>query len=557
LASEPAKFEVHTTRTGSWTVAQVCDSKQAAVDSARHLGSEGGNKAVKVIQAVYDEEEGVFSDKEVFYAGKKFKAKKPEEPNSVLPVCRTASDLYGVEARHSIYNLLEVSLENWGITVVELVYSEENLRRLSDTGTILQAAVQRAAIQQIRDTGQEVQERVLEIYQLVSDARAALKDERETLKFPAIDSDDLSPVMAAVADKSLKARALNIAICRYFTTIEKRPDKLKRLFQFLRANKDMKIIAVLDVHIADHLALPGTMKDLLGASANLGSAILKMITFMESGLPEGTITDDDVSFFENYLVAGRLPRCVDAIISKIKDSLLGSAAFDPDDKFENLLFHGRIKDALRPESAPPVGDDTMIDALANRCERALGSHTIMKVLENATTPWDKIDKLLEVSRGVVGKANMRVIGNHIQPILDSPANETEFVKGKAEYGKRLEQLRKLQAKVIANDFQDFQKEKMARKLDQLSVRILIEDKVIKDLTSQQPDIVSKLQAVLLFLIKDVLCVGESKKMVHKEVKTLMSDSGFTQAIEKLASGPGEHKTLLTAFHQLLGKAGYQ
>ncbi len=557
MASEPAKFEVHTTKTGSWTVAQVCDSKQAAVESARHLGSEGGNKAVKVIQVTYDEDEGTFDDKEVFYAGKKFKAKKPVEPNAILPVCKSASDLYGATARRNIYGLLDTSLENWCITVVELLYSEENLRRLSDTGTILQAAVQRAAIQQIRDTGQEVQERVLEIYQLVSDARKALKEERETLNFPAIDGDDLLPVMAAVKDKNMKARALNIAICRYFTTIKKRSDKLKRLFELLKANKDMKVIAVLDVHIADHITWPGTMKDMLGASPNLGTAILNMIAFMEGDLADGTITNDDVKFFENYLNSGRLPRCTDAILSKIKDSLEGTAAFDPNDRFENLVFHGRIKEALQPEVGPPVGDDTMIEALVARCNRALGTHTIMKVLENVESAWDRIDKLLDVSHGVVGKSNIRVIGGQILPILDSPANQTEIVKSSSPYSARLEQLKKLQAKAIAVDFQDFQKTKMVEKLDQLSVQILTEDKVIQDLTAKQPDIFGELQAILMFLIKDVLCVGEAKRIVHDKVKSLMTDKAFTQALEKLATGSGEHKAVVQAFHQLLTKAGYQ
>src|ERR1041385_7958175 len=85
-------------------------------------------------------------------------------------ICREVADLYSVASRRIVGRLCREFLDNARLTPTEFLHSPALQRQYIERGTDYQAAAQRAAVVQAKAAGQEIAQRMRELYGLVDTA---------------------------------------------------------------------------------------------------------------------------------------------------------------------------------------------------------------------------------------------------------------------------------------------------------------------------------------------------------------------------------------------------
>jgi len=81
--------------------------------------------------------------------------------------CTDVSRFYTPHARDLIGRLLRTFLDNLKLTPTEVLYSLASQRKLMTSGNVLESAVQRAALAQVKDTEVRATQRIKELHGLV------------------------------------------------------------------------------------------------------------------------------------------------------------------------------------------------------------------------------------------------------------------------------------------------------------------------------------------------------------------------------------------------------
>ncbi|WP_169570062.1 hypothetical protein [Sneathiella limimaris] len=553
MAQASSHFEIHGRQSNSWTVQRVCDDRQTAVDSAAALLKDIPLKAVKVLQVSYGDGDEGFKDKEVYFAGEKAdpKSSKSSDYELILPICKQASDLFRQDARRAIFNQLNGPLKGWNLIPIELLYHAENLQKLNDTGQILQGAVQKIAISQVQKTGQKVNERVLELYNLTNEVLKDLKVQRQTEDFLEVDETDLETLYRQSAEKDDPEKAFMSAFCRYTKGIKTLDQKYEKILELVADNDDSGVLKYLDKWLADFLISGENVRALVGSSENMGDGILRLLEVIKA--KAGPKADSHVVLpaIVSHIKQKRLPETQKALLHKVMTTLQGNASFVKDDPFKSVLYHKRILKELEIKGGSHIGGQECVDALKERCERMTGSTSIAAFLEGYDHSLDRIDRLVQIAGGIIGASNMRTIANYIIPILETPFNRNEVVTSGRDHIETLKKICRIQTGVRRAGFQDFFADRMAKDLDDLAIELYEANNVEGNLENAYPQ---KVQLGLM-LLRGISEGAFSEPMMTQRIrsfaKSVIMSKDFMIALHAEAKSGDAHASVLAEFTTLL------
>ncbi|GLQ06322.1 hypothetical protein [Sneathiella chinensis] len=558
MAGLKKHYEIQGLKSGSWTVQKVYDDRSAAIDAAKTLFRDLALKAVKVLEVSFGDTEVGFQDKEVYFEGERpAKASGDSSVELIRPVCRNIEDMRTLMARRSIAVLLAKPLQGWQIMPVELLYHQGHLRRLSDTGQVLQGAVQKVAISQIQKTGQKVNERVLELYTLVNERLQGLKEDGIEGNVPDFDGQDLLGLYRASQKHDNWQRMFLMALARHFQGLKTTDEKFAQILDYIGQYDEPGIVQILDMYLADFLTLSRHLKQLLGDENNLGDAVLSLVDLIRGNKETATVHARHVDRLCVLMRDQLLPQTRETLIQRVREILQGNKSFVAGDLLESARYHSLILTRIRIGQDEHIGGREAIEALQYRCERLMGSMTIARMLEGADLPLDKVDRLLKINKGVIGASNKRAIANYILPVLQSDYNIREILaEGRVPLA-LVNRLRGLQKQVLKANFQEFHETRILEALDQIALTALAEADLLSVLEKRAATEVHLGLSLLELIVGDRLTRPEAEKQVRDKARMTIKAPTFLPTLQGMADKGQAPPDFLKQFYNLLKVAGIQ
>lgn len=548
-------FEIWIYARDNWLLAELGETEGQAVADAQALLTKPENVAAKVLRVTFSEKSQDYREAEAFTGGIAPTISEEPESEDYQPFCTAPEDFYNGDAFRIIGRLLKQPLQQWKITVPELMYGARYLKKLNDTGMLLQGAVQKTAIAQCQQTDHKTSERVLELYDMTTAALGDLKQASDE-GFPKIADKDLAALVQEVSDLPQPRKMLMMALCEHFTDYGSLDEKYDQVFSFLAKYDAPEIVAAMDTYLAGYLASDKNIVDLLGEPVSLGASLVDFINFVKGNfIPRGARAERH-ELLNRLFAQDRLPECRKILMMRIETELKGPKSLVQGNEFENIMFHANITQAL---SAPGDGaaiDSRFLDILDVRCAKILGRERMAKVIGPIERVADRILKLLTMCREAPGPHSRNLMARFFLPILDLRSNEKELANDDQPVMVRLKALRDLQKQVEEVGFFEVHARRISVRLDDIAAGVLRDGNVVQNILAQQDNRVAKLTALLKLLGADILTDGEASALVKAEAKAFLGDDQFMAELIPSSAEKSEQIAILKNFYDMLSKAGF-
>ncbi len=544
-------FEVHGLRGSSWTVLEIFDDQGQATRAADKLFRSTTYQAVRVLKERYDPKTGQFHSFEILYKGRKVKPSKFDAKRPVA-FCWKVEDLYSHEGRRAIAAHLRTTLDQWEMTALEILYNLDNYLKLDQAGTAIQAAVQHAAIAQVKETGESVGERMKKLYQLIDTAVADLKRFQEK-GFPTIDEERFSELLERLSDKEGRRFILCGAIAEDLRRCDGARAKLRRLVSLMRENHPRWVARILDNFISETLMNRKLVEEILGEH-DMVDRMVAAGRLTRGQLPERPHDSEEIRRLNRYLGLKLLPATRDALLDWLGQELMGNRRLSGGDLLAECRAIARLMDVVREEFDFDIDGTSLSEVLEERCARQLNAASIGAYLEEFRTPADKLTALLHLEPFVIGPANKRTLANYMLPLIASSQNEAFWCMGDESPTRRAQRLVRMQQRVLASSLQELHREKLATRLDELCLRVYEAADLFRRLRQQKKSAFVRAEQLLRLMADGYFTEGRARELAAAEVKRYMRDKSFAAGLAEIAD-PEERRRRLVAFRDLLSRAG--
>ncbi|MCG8690039.1 MAG: hypothetical protein MI806_02405 [Minwuiales bacterium] len=549
-------FEVLAQRGNSWTILGIFDEEAEAVEAAKAGRIAGGFGAVKVMRERFDEASGTFTSRKVFSQGEPRRRSKADDGSVTVAPCLRVIDFYASDGRATIGRLLNEELNRLGLTVSEMLHNPDNLSRVQQDTNAVQRAVQRAAIAQVKETGQSVTERAKELFALIDKAAEKLNTDWKTDRIPSFKPQTFDDMIDRLEDRPDRNYLLSSALVGHLRGTKSMREKVGRILSLVSAYHPSWVVQVADTLLGDLLSGVTVLKEFLGDQQNRGTALVHLADMSRGCFTGGGSTmPEDVRALNHMINEDVLPEAQNALKTRFIHELNSPRRLNEASLLEELGSLGRVIDHLRREDGSLIGGFELREVLKNRCSRYLNPDSIGECLRDAEDPGDRIHTLLWIEPYIVGAENKRRLVNYILPILASPDNETFFVEQNGTVVQRLQRLVVLQRQVIKSGFQEVHKRKMAARLDEFCARVLEENEFFQRLNQQDEPPVEKGIKMLKMCASGCFTAGASSKRARKETVRYLKSDGFLDAYLAGAADDTARADMLMDFHKLLSQAG--
>lgn len=542
-------YEVLGLRGTSWTIISVVDDQNEAIGVAN--ASRANYRAVKVMRERFDAGSNTYRSGQVYFSGAK---PRPSKYDSDAPaeICWKVEDFYSYEGRRSISRLLRSELLQWGITATELIHSLEYVERLQDHGTALQRAVQQTAIAQVRETGQDVQHRIKQIYELIDRGTTLLRRDQRTLEQFRIENDDLDPLIAAIKETESRTYLLNVALVAYLVDATSYGEKMSRVMGLVKHEHPAWVHEVADTFVGELLSVEAVVHQLVGKRETVRDELIATAKLSRGRLPE----DDEAAgpgahSVNKLLQSNKMPFANQALQRYLAGQLKGKRQLVGGDIAVEAQAVREILDCLRTEDGNIVGGMNMFEAASDRCARWLHPEAIAELLNIEESPERRALLLIELEPNVFGAANKRKLGDYVVPILISPQAELYFTREEGPISARLKRVYTMQQRVLESGFQDTYIRRLSEKLDDYCCKILRKSRLFERIMAAESSVADKCIGLLKMLTDGFFTLGRADAEARDIARRLMMSSDFAVSFFRGVRGKEEKVAKLQQLQQMM------
>lgn len=514
---------------GGWTLHEIVSGREVALEIANGLMAGEEATGVKVVKETYNEETGDYLSLKIFEDGHNQMKVEPaaEDTPHALP-CFKPDDLYSYHARATITRLINDFLSRQKITVTELIHRADLLEKFEATGTAYQHAIQKIAVAQASSTTMPVQQIVKSLNDLVTKSIHRVYRDARNNYFPQTAPGEFGALATKLAEAGDGKYVFNGAIALHLTDAKGWDEKLSRLLALLReAPSDEKprtlLLSSVDAIVAEILNGSAALHELMGARENLGEALLALVHLF-IGKTDGT--GSGVEMLAERFARDELQEARTAIANRLLAELKSSKRLSHGAIMEELKLLRRVANTLVLAQGKYLAHDDIIAAFTLRSRRLINNETINEHLDGASTPDEKLERLLMVEENIIGQENKRNLGAFVIPIVTSAAFETRFLHGKTTPMSRLARLAELQGRVRRSAFQDIQRREIGEILDKFACRIEAQSKLFDNIEAKSPTPVEKAISVLKLFAGNVVTEGNMSARGREIILTCLGKPGF-------------------------------
>lgn len=551
-------FEVLRDSGGGWNMVASSDNQAEAESEARRVMGEGRSRAVRVMRSSFNPSTGTFNDSEVLFLGDRAKASPTagsRQGANIFP-CWKPGDFYDAQGRLGIAKALREALDRWRLTPLELLHNGEHVARLHDTDTVLQAAVQRTAIEQTKGTEKSAQARTRELFDVIKQAADPVYSEGRKKRLPRIVQANYGDFLREISGVKNWRWQFFIGFADHLQPMAEWPAKVDAaLALWADPAADERVDEALDGWFSEVAASKTGLPHLIGPSAT-DAVLIERLTGLILG--PGRVDETAPPAFavlSTRLAAGALPELRRAVAARLRAVVANGRPLGEAGLLEEARVVGRVykKLLIGPEGGL-FGGEPMEEAFAKRCEGFTHAFKIAEMLDAVDDPRDQFGCLVQLADAVVGTANRRRIGDIAMEILENPAHAERFVPRDASPFETMTALARLQAKAATGGFDKRHRERAAHLLDTMQLGLIRAIKLFDRLDAREGDEIDHARYLLDLIDKGLFTRGQAKEAAKTHLSDLLRASHFLERfVGRLP--PQEAAQTLLKFRAMLEKHG--
>lgn len=537
-----------------WKLQCVENEREAAKDRAREIFDETRPLAVKVVRSGYDQRKGEYVESEVTYLGEKRPGgKAPSEAGSQGALCQSVEDFYRASSRRIIRKHLRQWLDGVKATPIELLHHAEFVNKLENSGTMLQGAIQRTAMEHAKVTGQSVHEHQKVLFDLFDKGAGRLRLLWRDEKRPLMDGDDVDGLLEKVSGAEQEIFLFNCALTLWLQKHQKPQDKLDALIDLLPRSKNTKVVALLDNYLTDFLEDPNVLRQMLGEDNNFGNAVMKSVVMLAPQAGEKVEVPKRYAGFIGMIQSGKLSICRNSLVRRLASTIASQRPFRDGHPMNEAKFSLRLRSLMRDGDSEFLGNWEMEEAFHARSERLVSTTAIGRLTEDMEAAAERINAMLELEPAVYGEANKRALGEFVIAILDQPAKQKELGQGEGPAMQRMRELADMQSRIRRTGFPISMKKKASGILDAICTSILKEERVIDRLVAKA-DPVSACLALLKLCSTENLTEANAIGFVRYHLVNILKTPGFLDTFLTGVDDKDAQKRVLAELQNAIAKA---
>lgn len=525
-------YEVFVQRGGAvqWVLHEPHEDRAKALNAAKYALLQADFSGAKVVKETEYLETGEYQPITIFEEGLK-EAVKRSKAEVTLP-CVRPQDLYTIHARMLIGRVLEDALERWGVTVKELLHRADLLEDLQASGTVLQHAMQKWAVTQSTSQNLPVTELMKQLGDLVSRGMERVFQDERAGAFPKLKNGNLAKVWKASERAAERGYVVSGSIAKSLTSSETWSDKLGLLLTYmdsLPVSEEGQVVCLesIDDFVAEMIGGRAAMEDFLGPQPDLGSSLgLLVDLFLGDEKNPEIVGNPGLLLLAGYFGADRLPHSRSAVVTRVLEELNGIKRLCPDDVKQEVELTRRLAKRMVLCQGPMASIEDIVDAFEKRSARLTNPELTEEYMQDAVTPDERIDLLLDLEDNIIGAANKAKLVSFIAPILTGPKMEPLFLDGDVPILRRLSRLTGLQSRVLSSGFPPSEKEKIAEDFDALSSKVEGKAQLFHSISGRKQSAAEKAVTLLRLLDAKVLTRGEVSTNAARHIAGYMKTPGL-------------------------------
>jgi hypothetical protein len=362
------RYEVLAFADKRWLIDSVIEGEAPAIARARELLDAAKADEVKVVRQRTMSTTGFTTESTIFQEARA-KEKKGEIQLSAsidkAPLCATAGDLAGLEARIILNRLLREFLDRHAITPTELVWDFAHLKRLQNQDNLLMAAIHHIARAQVQGQGAKgpsakepsAGDRARALETIVNEAIATARDAQlAKKKLPPFDPADFDGFRRAVDARFPEAERhvmTMVRLAEYLGEGRGWEHKLLLAAALVRDDLSPDALSLVDGIVADVLGVGQMVQDMLGQQPSFAAALQCLGDLILGRVGEGAGVSEGRQVVARLIT--RLPDSrrvlIDRLVRELKsDKPLGRN--DPEAERDKLA---KLKERMRDGSGALIG----------------------------------------------------------------------------------------------------------------------------------------------------------------------------------------------------------
>lgn len=540
FAHSQVHYEVFARKTpsSSWALQMALENRDLAIKSAETLLVEKSFAAVMVSKETLDNNSGEYRSLTVFTKGAPEQKTKVKTVASVDSVCTAPQDLYTAVAREKISRLLEEWLKRNAVTPFELLHRPDLAERLEATGTELQHVVQKLAVPESQDTGQDLHELMRRWRALIDKAVTRLITDGRKKTFPDVVPSNWLGTIDKLSGHPEKAYILGGALAKVLGEDRRPAVKLEKLLLFatvLADNLDGREWAmhVIEAPVVEIFASRSSLSDVLGEEADLGTS-LAIMTRMAAGREVDLVAKVDPQIariipplkdvlegYHNLILRDCLKTLAANISKRLMLELKGPRRLKPGDPEGEIEILRALAMCMTAAGKEESQRDDVKEAFTERSKMLVSSDFVASLTQNASTASEEIDKLIWLCENVAGAANKRQAARWLASAITSLKFEREIRNSNTPAPQRLQQLAQMQKKVLKAALSDADRDEIMAKLGHIGGQIAGDIHLIQQTLKAPVSPMNKLAMLLNFAAGNGAPLGPVSDQAKAEVMRLL------------------------------------
>ena len=538
--NSPVHYEVFSRKTpqAAWSLQMATEERTLALQTAEEMLATSRAAAVRVTKEVFDAASGEFSSVTLMTKGLPEVKKKMKLAPETDTVCTSPQDLYSVHAREKIGRLLEDWLRRYKVTPFELLHRPDLAEKLDASGTELQHVVQKLAIPESQETGQDLHDLMRRWRALIDRALTRLIEDGKKKLFPDIDLANWLGTIDKLNGHAERAYVLGGAIAKVLAQAGGPAAKLERLLAFARAlSQDLGgrewAMPVIEVAVSELFGAKTALNEILGYEADLGDS-LAVMTRMAAG-PEVDrfaaidprvarvmpALPDALEGFHNLMARDCFPTLSVNISRRLMTELKGPRRLKPGNPEGEIETLRALALCLTAAGKEETQRDDIKEAFAERSRMLVSADFVESLMSSTSTPAEEIERLIWLCENVVGGANKRQAARWLISALGALKFERDMRETSTPAGQRLQTLANMQKRVRQIQLTEKDEEDASTRLGQVGAMVASDANLIANLARASAGGVQKIGLLLSFATGVAAPLGPVSDQARSEILKLL------------------------------------
>jgi len=564
------RFDVHIFKKDHWVFDTCREEREDAERYARAMLNAPGIEAVKVVR-VLGLSGGDQVEREVFSAQRPVvKAIVVNAIDEAPAPCSDLSDLLKLDARLAMGRLGRNYAEKMFVTPSEVLHIHAEGRRFADKDNLLGGAIGRVATLQTERYGGSVRVRRDELHALADKMFDRARKAAAVKELPSPREVGLSAVIAAVSRLVQPVDwdwLTTVAICRDLVKTRSWLGKFDLLVDLVRdrARTPDASRSILDGLLAEVIAAPGSLQELLGEKPSLADALNDLFALVEGRLNTGNRGPADRAVVLNALMtdAPALEATRYVVMEMARRELRGGQPlYRLDPGMEKAVFRALLVRIVTPNGV--VGGAGTAEALVKRALRGVeegGSTGNRRAMSETFEALPDGRRRALFLAALSGSSMAETYAEHLEILIESvasgPGALKRFLDEEASLRSNLDGLAEIYSLVDGGDTAEPFRTRLLDGLDRVTEEFIVSRKVIERIDNPRDPLRDRADRLVGLCAAGGLRGRRSAAAVRKRVVEHLRRPNFETLYVEGLDDPDKRTRALARFYHLLGEAGFR